>query len=837
MVFDGVYSTGKSVETSGWILMVNKKNILWFDELCLDDLPLVGGKNASLGEMISGMKDSGVHVPSGFAISAAMYRDFIRANGLDQQIAKQLSALNRQEKNLNEVGLAIRIAILAAEFTAPQRDAIVDAYQRLCTQINTVDAGVAVRSSATAEDLPEASFAGQQESYLNICGADLLLEACRNCYASLYTDRAIAYRLEQGFDDMDIALSIGVQQMVRSDLACAGVMFTLDTESGFPEVVTISGAWGLGESVVKGSVNPDRFMVYKPLLDKASLAPVIERSCGSKLEKMVYRKNTVFSADGEQNQATPVISISTLNDERSRLVLTDQEVLQLARWGVAIEQHYGRCMDIEWAKDGNSGQLFIVQARPETVESQKDQAVLQSYQLQQKSKLLLEGASVGSAIACGQVCYLSDPTASADFPEGGILVTERTDPDWVPVMRKAAGIITDAGGPTSHAAIVSRELKVPAVVGAGKATALLKNGMEVTMDCASGSVAKVYDGSLKFSVKQIQLDDIPTTKTALMINVAMPDGAMRWWQLPVAGIGLTRIEFIISSQIRIHPMALLHPEEVVDVSVRENIQQLTQGYHRQQDYFVDKLALGIGKIAASCYPLPAVIRFSDFKSNEYRGLLGGEYFEPEEENPMLGLRGASRYYHPRYREAFQLECQAVKRVREQMGFSNVIVMVPFCRTPKEADEVLAVMASAGLQRGENGLQVYVMCEIPSNIILAEQFCQRFDGFSIGSNDLTQLILGIDRDASELNYLFDARDEAVKRMIVEVIKVAHENHCKVGICGQAPSDHPEFAEFLVNAGIDSISLNPDSIVQAAHYVSAAELGGASKLQTLVSEVVN
>ena len=749
-----------------------------------------------------------------------MYRDFIRSNNLGKKIEKHLSALKIKDQNLVEVGSSIRELILAAEFTPLQRGVIIEAYQALCVQIGTIDAGVAVRSSATAEDLPEASFAGQQASFLNICGAESLMEACRNCYASLYSARAISYRQEQGFDDMDIALSVGVQQMVRSDLACAGVMFTLDTESGFSEVVTISGAWGLGESVVKGSVNPDRFMVYKPLLDNVLLTPIIERSCGSKLEKLVYRKNSEISVDSENS---PTATVITSYEERHNFILADKEVLQLARWAMKIEQHYGRSMDIEWAKDGNSGQLFIVQARPETIESQKDHAVLQRYQLQQKSAVLLEGASVGSAIASGQVCYLSDPANSIDFPEGGILVTEHTNPDWVPVMRKAAGIITDTGGPTSHAAIVSRELKVPAIVGTGNATALLTNSMNVTLDCASGSVAKVYEGLLQFSVSQILLDEIPATNTQLMINVAVPDGAMRWWQLPVAGIGLTRIEFIISSQIRIHPMALLHPEEVEDVTVLEKIQHLTQGYQHMQDYFVDKLALGIGKIASSCYPRPAIIRFSDFKSNEYRGLLGGQYFEPEEENPMLGLRGASRYYHPCYSEAFQLECQAVKQVREKMGFSNVIVMIPFFRTPKEADEVLAVMKMAGLQRGVNGLQVYVMCEIPSNVILAELFCQRFDGFSIGSNDLTQLVLGIDRDASELNYLFDARDEAVKRMISEVIKVAHEHDCKVGICGQAPSDHPEFAGFLVSAGIDSISLNPDSIVQTAQYVSAAEAG--------------
>lgn len=809
--------------------MDQAKAIFWFENISLDDLPLVGGKNASLGEMVGAMKDSGIRVPSGFAISATMFKDFLHNNSLDDPIAEQLSIFQHDDKTLAKVGSTIRALIVAAQFSDEQRASITAAYEQLCNRAESSHGDVAIRSSATMEDLPEASFAGLQDSYLNIRGAEALLAACRDCYASIYSDRAIAYRQVQGFDCREIALSIGVQQMVRSDLAGAGVMFTLDTESGFPDVIGISGTWGLGESVVKGRVNPDQYMVYKALLCDGLFKPIIERSCGSKLEKMVYKDAAPHESGEQQAPFDSVITINTSDDERSEFVLTDGEVLQLARWGVAIEQHYGRCMDIEWAKDGINGQLFIVQARPETVTSLQDRAALQTYHLSEQSTVLLEGTSVGNAISSGKICYLASANDGDSFPAGSILLADRTDPDWVPVMRRAAGIITDAGGPTSHAAIVSRELKVPAIVGTGNGTQVLTNGMEVTLDCASSSVAKVYEGLLAFEKKNIQLADIPATKTELMLNVGMPDSAMRWWQLPTAGIGLARIEFIISSQIRIHPMALLHPQEVTNPEQLKRIQELTKGYLHMEQYFVDKLALGIGKIAASCFPKPAIIRFSDFKSNEYRGLLGGEFFETVEQNPMLGLRGASRYCHARYRQAFALECQAIKKVREKMGFYNVIVMIPFCRTPKEANEVLGLMSQEGLQRGLEDLQVYIMCEIPSNVILAETFAKQFDGFSIGTNDLTQLVLGVDRDAIELNYLFDANDEAVKRMITEVIRVAHEHHCKVGICGQAPSDYPEFLEFLVDAGIDSISLNPDSIVQAANHVSAAER--ANQLQTV------
>ena len=797
--------------------MTDNNCILWFNEVGLQHLAEVGGKNASLGEMYQELATQGIAIPYGFATTAQAFRDYLTANELHQPISAALAKLVAGQRSLAATGHAIRELIRGGDFSSEQRRQISDAYRQLCEKQQTPDLPVAVRSSATAEDLPQASFAGQQESFLNVRGVDALLEACRECYASLYTDRAIAYREEQGFAHDQVALSVGVQQMVES--AAAGVMFTLDTESGFPDIVLISAAWGLGETVVKGSVNPDRYMAYKPFLERPELNPVIETTVGSKLCKMRY----ALAEDegmGEHGRAEATVTVPTSADEQRSRVLQDDAVLQLARWAQLIERHYQRPMDIEWAQDV-SGQLFIVQARPETIESRKDRSVLVSYKLTEKGKVLLEGSSVGSAIACGPVCVVATPNDVEHFPEGAILVTERTDPDWVPIMRKAAGIVTNSGGTTSHAAIVSRELKKPAIVGCGNATELLHDGMDITISGADGATGKVYEGILDFACETISLADLPATKTALMINAALPDGALQWWQLPVAGIGLTRIEFIISSQIRVHPMALVHPDRVTDPAVAEQIAALHHGFQQPTDYFVDSLARAVAKIAASQYPRPVIVRMSDFKSNEYRGLLGGEYFELEEENPMLGFRGASRYYHPLYREGFQLECQAIRRAREDMGFDNIIVMIPFCRTPGEADQVLEAMAEAGLKRGSAGLKVYVMCEIPSNVILADQFAQRFDGFSIGSNDLTQLVLGIDRDSAVLKSLFDARDEAVKRMIQQVIRVAHEQGCKVGICGQAPSDHPEFAEFLVHCGIDSISLNPDSVARASVHVAAAE----------------
>ncbi|MFT5676067.1 MAG: pyruvate,water dikinase, partial [Paraglaciecola sp.] len=674
-----------------------------------------------------------------------------------------------------------------------------------------------------AEDLPKASFAGQQESYLNIQGTEALIASCRLCFASLFTDRAIAYREQQGVDSQGIALSVGVQQMVRSDKACAGVMFTIDTETGFPHAVLINASWGLGESVVKGSVTPDRYMVFKPLLFNKLYSPIIEKQCGSKLKKMIYaqRTNKPLGSVMKKTSAEFTQTIDTSIQEQHSLVLSDDEILLLANWATSIERIYGRPMDIEWAKDGSTGNIYIVQARPETIESRKNRHLLRTYYLKQSSQVLVQGASVGNAIATGKVFCLKDPSEGASFPAGSILVTERTDPDWVPIMKKAAGIITNLGGTTSHAAIVSRELQVPAIVGTGNATQVLKTLMEVTLDCASGSSGKVLLGALEYGTRVVHLDEIPSTKTNVMINIAVPDGALRWWRLPVAGIGLTRIEFIIASIIKAHPMALIHPEKVTDTNKHEQILTLIDRYKDGAEYFIDTLATGIAKVAASVHPKPVIVRFSDFKTNEYGSLIGGEYFENNEDNPMLGLRGASRYYHPSYREAFMLECRSIKQVREKMGFENVIVMIPFCRTPKEADEVLAIMAKCGLQLGHRNLKVYMMSEILSNVILAEQFAEKFDGFSIGSNDLTQLILGIDRDSSELAHLFDPCNEAITRMISDVIDQAHKHNIKIGICGQAPSDYPEFAEFLVKCGIDSISLNPDSVASTINNIAKAE----------------
>jgi pyruvate,water dikinase len=802
-----------------------KCTVLWFESIGLNDLALVGGKNANLGELSRMQNLNDILVPPGFALTTVLYKQFIENNQLAKVLDAELKALADKKQTLSTTGKNIRQAILGGSFNDKQITEIGDAYFGLCDKVGLKNCDVAVRSSATAEDLPEASFAGQQESYLNIQGVDALVSACRLCFASLFTNRAIAYREQKGVSNEGIALSIGVQQMVRSDKACAGVMFTIDTETGFPHAVLINASWGLGESIVKGSVTPDRYMVYKPLLFNKLYSPIIEKHSGSKLQKMIYAANLQELQQGasDSGKVECTKTIATSLQEQNSLVLSDEEILLLANWATSIERIYGRPMDIEWAKDGSTGNLYIVQARPETIESSKDHNVLKTYLLKKTSELLTEGASVGNAIVSAKVFRLADPAQGDAFPSGAILVTERTDPDWVPVMKRAAGIITDLGGTTSHAAIVSRELQVPAIVGTGNATEILNTAMEVTLDCASGSKGRVFRGALEFDARVIHLDELPETKTQLMINIAVPDGALRWWQLPIAGIGLCRIEFIIANIIKVHPMALIHPELVTDPGISEKIQTIVDGYIDGAEYFIDNLATGIAKVAASVHPKPVIVRLSDFKSNEYRNLLGGEYFEKEEENPMLGLRGASRYYHPSYREAFMLECRSIVRARETLGFDNVIVMIPFCRTPKEADEVLALMAKCGLQRGQHRLQVYMMCEIPSNVVLADQFAQKFDGFSIGSNDLTQLVLGVDRDSAELAHLFDPNNEALTRMIAQVIDQAHKHNIKIGICGQAPSDYPEFAGFLVKCGIDSISLNPDSIASTINSIAKAENG--------------
>ena len=788
--------------------------IAWFETLGIADVPQVGGKNASLGEMIRTLSAQGVRIPDGFATTAAAYRAYVAANGIEPAMRDRLAALKQgRGVTLQETGEAIRRLFLEGEFPPDLAQAIRAAYRELARRRATETPAVAVRSSATAEDLPTASFAGQQETFLNVRGEAALLDACRRCYASLFTDRAISYREAQGVDHLAVALSVGVQVMVRSDLAGSGVIFTIDTETGFPDVVVISAAWGLGETVVQGTVDPDKILVFKPLLDDPRRVPIIEKTRGGKERKLVY------ATGGSARTALE----ATTRRERESFVLQDAEALQLARWAVVVERHYGRPMDLEWAKDGETGELFIVQARPETVQARRAGAgTVRSYRLKdRRARPLLTGAAVGDAIATGEACIIRSADEIERFRDGAILVTEATDPDWVPVMRRAAGIVTDHGGPTSHAAIVSRELGVPAVVGTQRATALLRDGQPITLSCAEGDEGHVYDGTLDFAVAEIDLKDLPRTRTAMMLNLANPATALRWWRLPSAGVGLARMEFIINNHIRIHPMALVHFDRLRDADAKRRIEAMTRGYPDRAEYFVDRLARGIGKLAAPFHPNPVIVRLSDFKTNEYAHLIGGAEFEPAEENPMLGLRGASRYYSDRYRDGFALECRAIRRVREEIGLTNVVVMVPFCRTPAEADRVLAEMAKHGLERGREGLQVYVMCEIPSNVILAEEFAARFDGFSIGSNDLTQLVLGVDRDSAELAPLFDERDAAVKRMIADVIHRAHAAGVKVGICGEAPSNHPDFAEFLVEQGIDSISLNPDSFVGTLRRVAETE----------------
>jgi pyruvate,water dikinase len=790
--------------------MMPEDFVRWFETLSNRDVPLVGGKNASLGEMVRELRSEGVRVPDGFATTAAVFWAFVDANGLREPIANALARLARGEASLAETGAAVRARFHESAVPEPIADSIRAAYHELGRRCGEGEVDVAVRSSATAEDLPQASFAGQQESFLNIRGEEALLAACRDCLTSLFTDRAIAYRDRMGFDHMRIALSIGVQRMVRSDLAGAGVLFTLDTDTGFPNVVLIHAAWGLGENVVKGTVTPDQYVVFKPILDDARRRPILARTLGSKALKMIYGQ-----------AGAPTENVETTSAEREAYVLADEEILTLARWGAAIERHYGQPMDVEWAKDGRTGTIFVVQARPETVQSRKDAGVLRVFDLRERGEALASGQAVGEAIVAGPVRVVITPQSADAFPAGAILVTRRTDPDWVPLLRRAAGIVTDQGGRTSHAAIVSRELGIPAIVGTGDATAALPEGGEVTLSCAEGPVGRVYRGRLAFESVELSLEDLPVTRTRIMMNIASPAAAMRWWRLPCRGIGLARIEYLVNDEIKIHPMALLQPDKVTDPDARAAIAELTRGHEKPAEYFVERLARGIATIAASRWPDPVIVRTSDFKTNEYANLIGGARFEPHEENPMLGWRGAARYYSEGYRDGFALECRAIRRAREEIGLDNVVVMIPFCRTPEEADRVLAVMAENGLRRGENGLQVYVMAEIPSNVLEADAFAERFDGFSIGSNDLTQLVLGVDRDAESLAYLFDERRPSVKRMIRDLIRSAHAAGRPVGICGQAPSDHPEFAAFLVECGIDSISLNPDSVLAGLRTVAEAE----------------
>ena len=785
--------------------------ILNFAEVSRGDIARVGGKNASLGELIGALVPQGIAVPPGYAVTADAFKLYLEHNQFDRVIADHIADHAAGKVSLAETGSAIRALVLQGNWPDDLKQAIIEAYRSLGRDAGAAAPAVAVRSSATAEDLPDASFAGQQETFLNISGEAALLDACRRCYASLYTDRAIAYRAAHGFAEGKIALSVGVQRMVRADQACAGVMFSIDTESGFPDVVLIDGAWGLGENVVQGAVDPDAWQVFKPLLDNPALRPIIARQRGAKAVKMVY----------SDRSGSTTANVETSPQECAALVLSDAEVLQLARWAVLIERHYGCPMDMEWAKDGQGGGLFIVQARPETVQSRATRGVMNSYSLGRTGPALVSGLAIGEAAATGKVCRIENAAQIADFVDGAVLVTSTTDPDWVPIMQRAAAIVTDHGGRTSHAAIVSREFGLPAIVGTGNAMAVLQSGQQVTVSCVGGDRGTVYGGAAEISVESIDLTNLPETRTKLMLNLADPGAASRWWQLPSDGVGLTRMEFVIANTIKVHPMALVHFEELEDAAAKAEIELLTAGYADKCDYFVDQLALGLSRIAAVQFPAPVIVRMSDFKTNEYAGLIGGAPFEPDEENPMLGFRGASRYYSPMYRAGFALECQAIKRLREKMGFTNVAVMIPFCRTLDEADRVIEVMAQEGLRRGDNGLEFYVMCEIPANVVLAGEFAQRFDGFSIGSNDLTQLTLGIDRDSELLADQFDERDPAVEWMIRHVIAEAQRHDTRIGLCGQAPSDHPEFARFLVECGIDSISVTPDRFVAVKHHIAAAE----------------
>ncbi|MDD5489150.1 MAG: phosphoenolpyruvate synthase [Candidatus Moranbacteria bacterium] len=796
------------------------KYILWFRETGIKDIELVGGKNASLGEMHRNLRKYGIRIPDGFSITSEAYRYFLRQNNLDAEIKKILKGLDTGNmRNLAERGYKVRQAILSAEFPFDLRNSIVESYSKLSREYNPhrsfkiswdkkdhtnhfaggVD--VAVRSSATAEDLADASFAGQQESYLNITGEYQILESIKKCFASLFTDRAISYRVDKGFDHLKIALSVGVQKMVRSDEASSGVMFTIDTESGFSDAIILNGSWGLGENIVKGKVNPDEFIVHKPTLRKG-FKSIVGKKLGSKETKLVY---SVGGGASTQN-------VAVSQEDQKKFCLTDEEALELAKWGLIIEEHYKKPMDIEWAKDGRDGKLYIVQARPETVQSQKEKNVLEEYILKSKSKILCTGAAVGGKIGQGKANVIKDVAKIADFKKGEVLVTEMTDPDWEPIMKIASAIVTNSGGRTSHAAIVSRELGIPCIVGAGNATSAVKDTKPVTVCCAEGEEGHVYDGLLKFEIKTTNLKNIKKSKTKIMMNVGNPDQSFDLSFIPNDGVGLAREEFIITEYIKIHPMALIHFEKVKEKEEKKKINELTQGYKNKEDFFVEKLAEGIGRICAAFWPKDVIVRMSDFKTNEYATLIGGKSFEPAEENPMIGWRGASRYYDEDYKEGFRLECLAFKKVRDVMGLTNMKAMIPFCRTVEEGKKVLAEMEKYGLKRGEGGLQVNVMCEIPSNVILAAEFSKIFDGFSIGSNDLTQLTLGVDRDSAKVAHVYDERNEAVKELIRQVIEKAHKARRKVGICGQAPSDFVDFAQFLVKEKIDSISLNPDTVIK-------------------------
>jgi pyruvate, water dikinase len=785
--------------------------VRFFEDFGIDDVPLVGGKNASLGEMFQKLSGQGVRVPHGFAITAQAYRYMLDRSGawdrlhgeLDHLDPADVAALARKAKRAREIVYGAGLPDdLAAE--------ILDAYRTLQQEYGE-EVSLAVRSSATAEDLPTASFAGQQDSYLNIKGEESLLDTCRRCFASLFTDRAIHYRIDQGFDHFKVSLSIGVMKMVRSDISSSGVMFSLDTESGFRDAVFVTGAYGLGENVVQGAVDPDEFYVHKPTY-LAGHRAVLRRLLGDKAVKMIL-------VEGETKNTTR--NVPTPKSDRARFCLTDEDVLELAGYACAIEQHYGRPMDMEWAKDGLDGKLYIVQARPETVASQHSATALETYVLEGRGEILAEGRSVGERIASGAVKRIENLTHLAEFEPGQVLVADTTTPDWEPVMKTAAAIVTNRGGRTCHASIIARELGIPAVVGTGNATSCVPDGAVVTVSCAEGDTGRVYQGEIGFHVDRTEVADLARPRTQIMINLGNPDLAFKTSFLPNDGVGLARMEFIISEYIRVHPLALLHPDKVDDPEARRTIDGLTRGYSDGSAFFVERLSEGIGTIAAAFWPKPVVVRMSDFKTNEYASLIGGAAFEPSESNPMIGFRGASRYAHPAYAEGFALECRAMRRVRDEMGLTNVILMLPFVRRIAEADLVLRTMADLGLRRGENGLKVYAMCEIPNNVILIDEFAKRFDGFSIGSNDLTQLTLGVDRDSEIVAFDYDELDEGVKEMIRLAVEGCRRNGIHSGLCGQAPSDYPEMAEFLVRIGIESMSLNPDTVIKTTRQVLALE----------------
>jgi pyruvate, water dikinase len=796
--------------------------VRWFSDLTLDDIPSVGGKNASLGEMVRELSGAGVQVPNGFAITAHAYRQFLAQGGLDVRIRQMLEGVNT--KNVDDLSVRaaqVRQAIVATPLPDTLQGAILEAYARVA-EGGRSDAAVAVRSSATAEDLPDASFAGQQETYLNVRGPTALLDACRRCFASLFTDRAISYRTDKGFEHFKVGLSVGVQRMVRSDLSSSGIMFTIDTESGFRDAVLIASSYGLGETIVQGSVNPDEFVVFKPKL-KEGFRPILRKTLGTKEFKLIL--------DPGGSKMVKTVPVSP--GDRVSYSLSDDDALKLARWGCQIEEHYSRkhgrfCpMDIEWAKDGLSGEIFIVQARPETVQALKDRDVLETYRLHDRGKVLATGQSVGDRIGQGPVHVIANVHDLGSFKTGEVLVTDKTDPDWEPVMKRAAAIVTNRGGRTCHAAIVSRELRLPAIVGTQHGTQVLGDGQQITVSCAEGETGYVYEGKVDFTVETVHLSAIARPRTKIMLNVAKPDEAFGLSMLPNDGVGLARIEFIIANSIAIHPLALLEYGRTNDAALKARIDEITAGYDDKPQFFIDRLAEGVAMLAAAFYPKDVIVRLSDFKTNEYANLLGGKPYEPLEENPMIGFRGASRYYDPHFREAFGLECRALRNVRSGMGLTNVKIMVPFCRTVQEGRKVLEIMAQHGLVRGQDGLEVYVMCEIPSNVVCAAEFAEIFDGFSIGSNDLTQLTLGVDRDSEIVAHVFDERDPAVKRLISTVIAAAHKAGRKIGICGQAPSDYPEFAEFLVREGIDSISLNSDVVVRTTTQILELEKSLAAK----------